>query len=51
MSNITIEVNYYPVDGRLICVTTFYDNGSFVGDFRNDVTSEVREAIKGIEVG
>ena len=51
MSNITTEVNHFMVDGKLVCVVTTYQDGSFLCDSRPDVKSEVHKVIEGISVG
>lgn len=51
VSNITTEVNHFMVDGKLVCVVTTYQDGSFLCDSRHDVTSEVHKVIEGISVG
>lgn len=45
MNGLKMEVNFYMVDGRLISVTTIYQNGSFLCDHREDVTDQVNDVI------
>lgn len=46
MNGITTEINHYSVEGKLICVTTIYKDGTFLCDSRHDVTKQVEDLLK-----